>query len=64
MFTDEASTIRREVDQLIDLQIMTLKQKSSLTSAQLLAYHVRHEKIQTLYKIIDRIKQTRLKLAS
>ena len=59
MTTDLASGIQRELDQLIDLQITTLGQESSLTSAQLLDYHLRSEKIKALYRELDRIKRTR-----
>jgi len=58
MITDWASAIQREVDQLIDLQIATLSQESPLTSVQLLEYRLRFEKIQTLYRELDRIKRT------
>jgi hypothetical protein len=52
--------MQREVDQLIDLQITTLKQESSLSSAQLREYHLRSEKIQTLCEELDRIKRSEL----
>ena len=55
MITDTATTIRREVLQLIDLQIETLKQNSSLDAAQLNAYKARSERIRKLYKELDRI---------
>lgn len=57
MTTDRASAIRREVDQLIDLQLATLKKEASLTPAELRDYHLRSEKIQTLYSELDRIEQ-------
>jgi hypothetical protein len=60
MSTNRASAIQHKVDQLIDLQITTLSQKSSLTSAQLLDYHLRFVRIQTLSKKLDWIKRTNL----
>ncbi len=59
MTTDPASGIQRELEQLIDLQITTLGQESSLTSAQLRDYHLRSDKIKALYKELDRIKRSR-----
>ena len=55
MMTDPASAIKREVLQLIDLQIETLKQESSLDSSQLLEYQTRSAKIRMLYAELDRI---------
>ena len=60
MITDTAATIRREVLQLIDLQIETLKQNSSLDAAQLNAYKARSERIRKLYKEPGRIGPTQL----
>jgi hypothetical protein len=60
MSTDQASAIQRKVHQLIDLQITTLSQKSPLTSAQLLEYHLRSERIQMLCRELDRINRTNL----
>jgi len=60
MITDRASAIQYEVDQLIDLQIMTMKQESPLTSAQLLDYNLRFARIQELYRELDRINRTKL----
>jgi len=60
MITDRASAIKFEVDQLIDLEIKTFRQKSSLTSDQLLEYHLRFERIQKLYRELDRINRTKL----
>jgi len=60
MPTDSASVIKREVDRLIDLQIETMKQESPLTPAQLCEYHLRHEKIRTLYRELDRIEQAKV----
>jgi hypothetical protein len=58
MITDPASAIKREVLQLIDLQIETLKRQSSLDSAQLLDYQERSKQIRTLYRELDRIGRT------
>jgi len=65
MTPDPASAIKSEVLQLIDLQIETLRQKSSLASPQLLDYGKRSERIR-LYQELDRIKKTHtaMKLAS
>lgn len=60
MNTDPASAVQNEVDQLIDLQIMTMKQESPLTSAQLLDYNLRFERIQELYRELDQINRTKL----
>jgi hypothetical protein len=60
MITDKVSPIKREVLQLIDLQIETLKQRSSLDSFQLNDYLVRSERIRKLYEELDRIGPTQL----
>jgi hypothetical protein len=60
MITDPASAIKREVLQLIDLQIETLRRDSSLNSAELIDYKARSEKICTLYGELDRIGRTRV----
>ncbi len=62
LITDRASAIQREVDQLIDLQIATLRDESPLTSDQLMDYHLRFEIIQELYRELDQINRTRLVL--
>jgi len=59
MITDPASAIKREVLQLIDLQIETLRRDSSLNSSELLDYKARSERIRTLYGELDRIGRTR-----
>jgi hypothetical protein len=58
MITDTVSAIKREVLQLIDLQIETLKQKSSLDFFQLNDYQARSERIRKLYEELDRIGLT------
>jgi hypothetical protein len=66
MIMDPASALKREVHQLVDLQIKTLRQESSLGSSQLLDYQARSQKIRVLYQELDRIGRTsvHLKLAS
>jgi hypothetical protein len=64
MMTDPASTIRREVNQLVELQIQTFRQESSLTSSDLLDYGLRAGKIRTLYQELDRIGRRRVELSS
>ncbi len=60
MITDPASSIKREVLQLIDLQIETLRQKSALDSYQLLDYTARSERIRKLYGELDGIMRARV----
>ena len=60
MITDPASGIKREVLQLIDLQIEMLKQESSLDSLQLQDYQARSERIRQLYGELDRIRDARI----
>jgi hypothetical protein len=57
MIPDPAYFIKREVLQLIDLQIETLKQDSLLDSPQTRDYRVRSDRIQQLYAELDRIGQ-------
>ena len=61
MMTDPASAIRREVHQLVDLQIETLRQPSSLTSSDLPDYCVRSKKITVLYQELEQIRRTSFK---
>jgi hypothetical protein len=61
MLTDPASGIRHEVQQLIQLQIDTLRLESSLTSSQLWEYHSRAHKITTLYRELDQIRRDHVK---
>jgi len=60
MIMDTVSAIKREVLQLIDLQIETLKQRSSLDSSQLTDFQARSERIRKLYDELDRIGPTYL----
>jgi hypothetical protein len=62
MVTDPASDIKHEVQELVQLQIGTLKQESSLTPRELWEYHSRSERITALYRELDQIGRTRLEL--
>lgn len=55
MMTDPAFPIKNEVQQLVDVQIDTLRKQSSLTSFELNEYHSRPERITTLYEKLDLI---------
>jgi hypothetical protein len=59
MLTDPASRIRHEVQQLIQVQIDTLRLECSLTS--LWEYHSRARKITTLYGELDQIRRDHVK---
>ena len=61
MLTYPASGIRYEVQELIQLQIDTLRLESSLTSSQLWEYHSRAHKITTLYRELDQIRRDHVK---
>jgi uncharacterized protein with von Willebrand factor type A (vWA) domain len=58
--TDPASAIKRDVSQLVELQIQAFRQDSSLTTSELLQYRMRAEKIRILYQELDRIGRRRL----
>jgi hypothetical protein len=58
--TDPAPAIRHEVQELIQLQIDTLKLESSLTPSQLWEYHSRSQRINALYRELDQIGRERL----
>jgi hypothetical protein len=62
MTTDPGSVIKREADQLAHLQIETLRQKLTLTSAQLIEYHARAKRIRTLYAELDRIARANVSM--
>jgi hypothetical protein len=64
MVTDPASAIKREVLQLVEVQIGTLRRTGCLTASDLADYHTRSEKITELYQRIDRIGRTRVDLRS
>jgi hypothetical protein len=58
MMTDPASAIKHEVQQLVDLQIETLRQPSCLTTTDLSDYRERSEKITTLYRELDQVRRS------
>jgi hypothetical protein len=62
MVTDPASTIKREVFELIDLQIAALRQPSSLGPSELQNFRVRAERLRTLYEELDRIGREKMAL--
>ena len=62
MMTDPASAIKRQVHQLVDLQIETLRQPSCLTTSDLLDYRVRSKKIAVLYQELDQIRRASFKV--
>ncbi len=64
MMTDPASAIRREVHHLVEIQIESFKQDSSLTASQLLAYHGRSDEITRLYSELDVIAKRQLDISS
>jgi hypothetical protein len=55
--TDPASAIKREVHQLVNLQIETLRQPSCLTTSDLSDYRVRSEKITTLSRELYQMRR-------
>jgi hypothetical protein len=57
MLPDPTSVITREVHQLVDLQIQTLRQPSYLTTSDLVDYRVRSEKLTVLYQELDQIQR-------
>jgi len=59
MMTDPATAIKREVFQLVELQIETLRQEGRLSDSALIEYHTRSEKITELYHEIDRVVRAR-----
>jgi hypothetical protein len=64
MITEPASAIKRDVLQLIDLQIATLRQESSLDSSQLKDFRARSKRLRELYGELDRIGRARSKAES
>ena len=64
MVTDPASTIKREVLQLVETQIDRLRREGCLTASDLADYHTRSETITELYHQMDRIGRARLDLRS
>ena len=58
------TAIKREVFQLIDLQIATLRQQSSLDSFQLQDVRTRAKRLRELYEELDRIGRAMSKAES
>ena len=61
MMTNPTSAIKREVHQLVDLRIQTLRQPSCLTTSELLDYRVRSKKLTVLYQELDQIRRASFK---
>ena len=61
MMTDPTSAIKREVHQLVDLQIQTLRQPSCLSTSDLFDYCVRSKKLTVLYQELDQIRRASFK---
>ena len=61
MMTDPASAIKREVHQLVDLQIQALRQPSCLTTSDMLDHRVRSKKLTVLYQELDQITRASFK---
>jgi len=55
--TDPTSDIKREVHQLVDLQIQTLRQPAGLNTSDLLDYRVRSKKLAALYQELDQLRR-------
>jgi len=64
VMTDPAFPIKNQVQQLIDIQIDTLRKPSSLTSSELDAHRSRSERIATLYEQLDLIVRERFNARS
>ena len=60
MMTDPATAIKREVFQLIDQQIETLRGEGHLTDSDLDQFRLRSGKISDLYQQHDRILRSRI----
>jgi hypothetical protein len=60
MMTDPATAIRREVVQLIDQQIETLRREGHLTDSDLDQLRLRSGRISDLYQEHDRIVRSRI----
>jgi hypothetical protein len=61
MAADQLNFIKRETDQLIDLQIKTFRKKRALTSAQLFEFHMRAKRLETLFGTLDEISRSKTK---
>ena len=64
MIPEPASPIKREVLYLIDLQIATLRQQSSLDSSQLQDFQARAKRLLEHYEELDRIGRARSRAES
>ena len=60
MMTDPAAAIKREVSQLIDQQIETLRRDGHLTDSDLDQLRLRSGRISDLYQEHDRIVRNRI----
>jgi hypothetical protein len=58
VMTDPATAIKREVLQLVELQIETLRREGKLTDCDLEQYRARSGKVSQLYRKLDRIGRT------
>jgi hypothetical protein len=59
MMTDPATAIKREVFQLVDQQIETLRREGHLTDSDLDQFRLRSGRISDLYQEHDRIVRSR-----
>ena len=59
MMTDAAFAIMTEVQQLVDVQIDTLRKPASLTASDLDQYRSRSERILALYEQLDLVARKR-----
>jgi len=62
--TDPAFAIKNEVQQLVDVQIDTLRKPALLTSSELDEYRSRSERITMLYRKLDLIARKRFSFQS
>jgi hypothetical protein len=60
MMTDPATAIKREVFQLVDQQIETLRREGHLTDSDLDQFRLRSGRISDLYQEHDRIVRSRI----
>jgi hypothetical protein len=64
MMTDPAFAIKNEVQQLVDVQIETLRKPALLTSSELDEYRSRSARITMLYRRLDLIARKRFSFQS
>jgi hypothetical protein len=64
MMTDPAFAIKNEVQQLVDVQIDTLRKPALLTSSELDEYRSQSERITMLYRKLDLIARKRISFQS